>query len=82
MRGARAGAHVDLPVPEAKTRLLGEVFVDADDALLPHLQAVAIAEEQPALEQVFVERINAAADRGGGVGPLAGFHVDAKADQV
>ena len=82
MRGASAGAHVGLAVPEAEARLLSEISVDGDDALLPHLEAVAVAEDQPTLEQVFVEGIDAAADGGSGVGPVTGFDVDAESDEI
>src|SRR5690606_7039160 len=77
-----AGGHVHVPVPQAAIDLLGQVAVRRRDALVPHRLAVAVAEQLPALPQVFVVRIDARADVRVGARPLAGFDVDAFADQA
>src|SRR5690606_17636428 len=79
---ARAGGHVGLAVPERAVHLLGQVTVGGGDAVVPHRLAVAVAEQLPALPQVLVVRIDARADVRIGARPVAGYDVEAFADQA
>ncbi len=78
---ALAGVHVGMAVPEIAVDLVGQVAVDRGDARLPHGQAVLVAEQLPALQQVLVVGVRAAGDAGVGARPLPGLDVDGGADQ-
>ena len=72
-----------MAVPEfAAAQLVGEMAVHRHDALLPHALAVFVAEQLPALQQVLVVRVDAAADVAVAIGPFAGFDIDGAADQA
>src|SRR5690606_29597807 len=74
--------HVGVAVPERAVHLLGQVAVGGGDAVVPHRLAVAVAEQLPALPQVLVVRIDARADVRIGARPVAGYDVEAFADQA
>jgi hypothetical protein len=77
-----ARVHVGVPVPELAAHLVREVAVDRRAVRLPHPPAVLVPEELPGLDQVLVVGVDAAAEVGLALGPLAGADVDRGAHEA
>src|SRR6516162_5367843 len=80
--GALTAIHFGVAVPKLAARFIGEVFVDNRDAGVPHVEAISVAEQTPAFPEVFIIGIDATANVAVGIGPNAGFDVDAGADKA
>src|SRR5439155_20293375 len=69
-------------VPQFASDFVGKIFVHGGYAGVPHVATIFISEQEPALPEVFVVRIDAAADVTIGVRPGACLDVDALSDEA
>ena len=58
--GALARVHVGVAVPEFAADFVGQIFMDRGNARVPHLEAILVAEEEPAFPKIFVIGIDPA----------------------
>jgi len=81
-RGAFPGGHVGVAVPKFTAHVVGQIFLNGGDAGVPHLEALLVAEQEPAFPKIFVIGIDPAADVTIGIDPGAGLDVDAGTDEA
>ena len=71
-----------MAVPEFATNVIGQVFINGGNACVPHLKAIFVTEQKPALPEVLVIGIDPAADVTVVIGPRAGLDVNARSDET
>ena len=71
-----------MPVPQTAADFVGKIFVDRGNAGIPHVATIFVAEQKPALPEIFVVRINAAANMTIRARPGTCLDVDALSDET
>ena len=74
--------HIGVAVPQFPADFVGKILVNGGNTRFPHRAAILIAEQKPAFPEIFVVRIDAAADVTIRVCPGACLDVDALSNEA